>query len=101
MIISALTTRYRDLAFGITFATQLWMYSTPIIFPLSQIPEKWRWVFHFNPVTAPAETFRLLVLGNGTVTPGLWLSGIAIEVVTVFFGLMLFSRTEKNSMDTV
>ena len=101
MIVSALTTRYRDLAFGIGFATQLWMYSTPIIYPLSQIPEKWRWVFQFNPVTAPAETFRLLVLGTGTVTAGFWLASIAIAAVTVFVGLILFSRTEKNSMDTV
>lgn len=101
MILSALTTRYRDLAFGIGFGTQLWMYATPIAYPLSQIPERWRWVYHFNPITAPAESFRLLVLGAGTVTISFWTASLGIGAAMVVLGLILFSRAEKNSMDTV
>jgi homopolymeric O-antigen transport system permease protein len=101
MIVSSLTVRYRDLAFVVGFATQLWMYATPVVYPLSHIPAKWQWLFALNPMTAPVETFRLAVLGAGTVTPVLWLSSAGMTVVTVVLGLMLFSRAEKVSMDTV
>lgn len=100
-IVSSLTVRYRDLAFVVGFATQLWMYATPVVYPLSHIPEKWRWVFALNPMTAPVETFRLAVLGAGTVTQTLWLASAATTAVTLALGLMLFSRAEKVSMDTV
>lgn len=100
-LVSALTTRFRDLAFLIGFAMQLWMYATPIVYPLSQIPEAWRWVFYFNPMTAAAETFRKLLLGTGTVTVDLWLASAAISTALVLIGLVMFSRAEKNSMDTV
>jgi lipopolysaccharide transport system permease protein len=101
IVISALTTRYRDLAFVVGFATQLWMYATPIVYPLSQIPERWHWLYLFNPMTAPAETFRLLLLGRGTVTLEHWLASAVTVVVVVFIGLAMFARTEKTSMDTV
>jgi lipopolysaccharide transport system permease protein len=101
IIISSLTTRYRDLTFLVGFATQLWMYATPIVYPLSQIPERWRPLFLLNPMTAPAETFRAVVLGAGTVTAELWLTSVAITVFTVLIGLVLFSRAEKTSMDTI
>jgi lipopolysaccharide transport system permease protein len=101
IIVSALTIRFRDLAFLVGFATQLWMYATPIVYPLSQIPEQWRWVYHLNPMTAPAESFRLLVLGAGSVSAEYWLTSIALSACIVFAGLALFSRAEKNSMDTV
>jgi len=101
IVVSALTVRYRDLAFVVGFATQLWMYATPIVYPLSHIPDRWHWLYGLNPMTAPVETFRRIVLGAGTVTPQLWLSS-AIIVATVFFlGLVLFARAEKISMDTV
>lgn len=101
IIISSLTTRYRDLAFLVGFATQLWMYATPIVYPLSQIPERWRPLFLLNPMAAPAETFRSIVLAKGSVTPELWLASIATTGIVVFLGLALFARAEKNSMDTV
>lgn len=101
IIISSLTTRYRDLSFMVGFATQLWMYATPIVYPLSQIPERWQSIYLLNPMAAPVETFRSVVLGKGTVTPELWLASGLITMATVLGGLALFSRAERNSMDTV
>jgi lipopolysaccharide transport system permease protein len=101
IIVSSLTVRFRDLAFVVGFATQLWMYATPVVYPLSLVPANWQWALVLNPMTAPVETFRLAVLGAGTVTPILWLCSASITAVAVVLGLMLFSRAEKVSMDTV
>ena len=101
IIVSAMTVRYRDLAFVVGFATQLWMYATPVVYPLSHIPSKWHWVFGLNPMTAPMETFRRLVLGAGTVTPALWLTSCTIVMAVFLVGLVLFARAEKVSMDSV
>jgi len=101
IIISSLTTRFRDLNFVVGFATQLWMYATPVIYPLSQIPEKWHWLIALNPMTAPMETFRHLLFGGGIATFSVWLSSIVVTTVLVAVGLVLFSRVEKTSMDTV
>lgn len=100
-VVSSLTTKYRDLAFLVGFATQLWMYATPIAYPLSEIPQKWQWLFWFNPMTAPAESFKLLLLGAGSPTVSMWLANVGIGAVLMFLGLVLFSRVEKTSMDTV
>jgi homopolymeric O-antigen transport system permease protein len=99
--VSSLTTRYRDLTFLVAFATQLWMYATPIVYPLSQIPEKWRWVFSLNPMSAPAETFRWIMFGSSSVSWSLWLGNIAISAALAVAGFVLFARVERLSMDTV
>lgn len=101
MIISSLTTRYRDLAHLLGFATQLWMFATPIVYPLSAVPEQWHALYLLNPVAAPVETFRFVLFGVGTVSGELWWSSAAIAFVAVLLGLALFSRAEKTSMDTV
>jgi len=101
ILISSLTTKYRDLAFTVGFGVQLWMYATPIVYPISQVPEKWRWVSALNPMTAAVETFRYAFLGVGTVEPDMWGYGTVIVLVTLGLGILLFSRTEKNFMDTV
>ena len=100
-IVSSLTTRYRDLAYVVGFATQLWMYATPVVYPLAQIPAHWQWIYMFNPMAAVVESFRYLLLGTGTVTGALWGGSIAFTTALVALGLVLFSRTEKISMDTV
>lgn len=100
-IVSSLTTRYRDLTYVVGFATQLWMYATPLVYPLTQVPPRWQWIYACNPMAAAIETFRHVMLGAGTVTTALWTGSIAITVAIGFFGLLLFSRTEKTSMDTV
>lgn len=101
IIISALTTRYRDLAVVLTFGVQLYMYLTPIVYPVSIIPEHWRPWLMANPMAPIIEAFRFAMLGSGTLDP-IWL---AISFVTIFAvligGIGLFNRVERTFMDTV
>lgn len=101
IIVSALTTRYRDLANLVAFGVQLLMFGTPVIFPVSAIPEKYRWVLQYNPLTPVIEGFRLGFLGAGHVT--LMQLGISFGVMLVVLsiGLMLFTHVDKTFMDTV
>ena len=101
IIVSSLTTKYRDFTYLVTFGVQLWMYATPIIYPISQIPQKWQWLIAINPMAPIIETFRYSFLGTGTVYP--WQIGLSIAttVVILIFGIILFSRIEKSFMDTV
>lgn len=101
LLISALTTKYRDLTFLVSFGVQLWMYATPIVYPLSQIPEKWKIVFLFNPMSAVVETFRYSFLGSGSINLEYILISIAITIFIFFIGLLAFNRVEKNFMDMV
>lgn len=102
IIISSLTTKYRDLAILVTFGIQLWMYATPIVYPISEIPAGWmQTIIQINPVTAPVELLRYAVLGQGTVD---WLYyGISwiVTVAVAILGVMIFNRVEKTFMDTV
>ncbi len=101
ILISSLTTKYRDLTFAVGFGVQLWMYATPIVYPLSQIPKQWQWLYALNPMTAIVETFRYAFLGSGAIH--MWQLGISlgVTVVILFLGIVLFSRVEKSFMDTV
>lgn len=102
IFISSLTTKYRDLGILVTFGVQLWMYGTPIVYPLSQIGEGWlRQLVLINPVTMPVEVFRYAVLGQGTIIPQYLVLSWIITLVSALFGIMLFNRTEKTFMDTV
>lgn len=99
--ISAITTKYRDLRFALPFVVQLWMYATPIVYPLSLIPDKYKLFMILNPITPAIELFRKAYLGAGTIN----LYHIAISVVITFFivftGIIFFNKTEKTFMDTV
>ena len=101
LVVSALTVRFRDLAFATGFVTQLWMFASPVVYPYSQIPEKYRVFFHFNPMTAPIESLRALMFGTEGVGISIWLSNIVITLVLLMLGLVLFTRAESNAMDTV
>lgn len=101
LVVSALTVRFRDLAFATGFVTQLWMFASPIVYPYSQIPEKYRIFFHFNPMTAPIESLRALMFGTEGVGISIWISNIVITLVLLILGLVLFTRAESNAMDTV
>lgn len=101
LIVSALTVRFRDLAFAAGFATQLWMYATPVVYPFSQIPERYQWFYFLNPMTAPLETLRAVMFGTPGVSLPLWFSNIAVMSFLLVSGLVLFSRAESNAMDTV
>ncbi|WP_083262491.1 ABC transporter permease [Roseivirga sp. 4D4] len=100
-ILSALTTKYRDLKFLITFGVQLLMYGTPVIYPLSSIPEQYKVFILANPMTPIIETFRFIFLGSGQLSY-LYLGYATVFALALFIlGLAIFNRTEKNFMDTV
>ena len=101
MIISALTTKYRDLRILVTFALNLAMYATPIVYPISQIPKKFSWVLYANPLSVPVELFRVWFYGAGTVTVGVACISIAETILLLFLGLVMFNQNERNFIDVV
>lgn len=101
ILISSLTTKYRDLKFVVSFGVQLWMYATPIVYPMSQIPEKWRWLSALNPMSAIVETARYAFLGAGIVNLRHILLSFGTTIFVLIAGLIMFSRIEKTFMDTV
>mgnify|MGYP001057876464 FL=1 len=104
IIISSLTTKYRDLKFLITFAVQLWMYATPVIYPLSVMEgsyKKYMWLIQANPVTSVMETFKFGFLGQGTFT---WLSlgySALFSALILLIGIIIFNRVERSFMDVI
>jgi lipopolysaccharide transport system permease protein len=101
IIVSALTTRYRDLANLVSFGVQLAMFATPVIYPASAVPERYRWLAELNPLTPVMEGLRLGFLGTGYVDPWHLALSFAFMVVVLGGGLMLFSHVERTFMDTV
>lgn len=101
LIFSALTTKYRDLRFLLTFGVQLLMYATPIVYPLSLAPEKYRWLIVANPFTAIIETFRFAFLGAGAFNPTYFTYSVVATIIILFTGVLIFNKVEKNFMDTV
>jgi lipopolysaccharide transport system permease protein len=101
VIVSSLSTRYRDLQNLLTFGTQLLMYATPVIYPMAAVPAAYRPLFRVNPMTAVLETFREGFLGTGTVRTGDLLYSFAFMLVLLAVGLILFNRVEQTFMDTV
>lgn len=101
IIVSSLTTRYRDLRYLVQFGTQLLMYSTPVIFPLSKLPEQYRWIMLANPMTPIIETFRYAFLGTGTFSWHLLGFSAAATLLILTAGVLLFNHVEKTFIDTV
>ncbi|MFN8256529.1 MAG: ABC transporter permease [Bacteroidales bacterium] len=101
IIISSLTTKYRDLTNLVSFGVQLWMYATPVIYPLSQIPDKYKIYVLANPLTPIIETFRYGLLGAGTVSWGHLLYSLVFTLVVMIIGILLFNKVEQTFMDTV
>lgn len=101
IIVSSMTTKYRDLSVLITFGVSLWMYLTPIVYPISQTSGIMQTILMINPVTQPIELMRYAVLGNGTINL-LWYGvSIALTIVLLIFGIMIFNKVERTFMDTV
>ncbi len=104
IIISALTTKYRDLAMLVSFGVHLWMYATPVTYSTSMIAEKYPnllgW-YMLNPITPIIELFRAAYLGVPRYSYGYNLLSVIVTVVVFLLGVILFSRTEKTFMDTV
>jgi lipopolysaccharide transport system permease protein len=101
IIICALTTRYRDLSYLVTFGVQLLMYVTPVIYPVSAIPVRYRWAANLNPLSPVFEGFRVALLGAGTVTFAQLAASAALMLILLATGLMIFTRVERTFMDTV
>jgi len=104
MIVTALTTKYRDLSLLVIFSVQLLMYGTTVVFPLSMILAKfpkYSWIVEYNPMTPIIETFRLGFLGSGTFTWGLLGYAVAVTFGILFASIIVFNRVEKNFVDTI
>jgi lipopolysaccharide transport system permease protein len=101
MIFSAMTTKYRDLIFLLTFGIQLLMYATPVIYPLSSISDKYKIIILVNPMSAIVETFRFGFLGSGIFSWGYLGYSFAFSVVILLLGTVIFNRVEKSFTDTV
>lgn len=101
IIVSSLTTKYRDLRFLVAFGVQLWMYATPVIYPVSSIPERFQPLIKLNPMTPIVETFRYAFLGSGTVQPLNLLYSFGFMVGVVLLCSVVFNRVEQTFMDTV
>lgn len=101
LIITALTTKYRDLVFLVTFGIQLLMYSTTVIFPLSSAPAQFRNLILLNPMTGIIECFRFAILGEGYFTAGLLGYCLFFTLIILFLGILIFNKTEKTFVDTI
>ena len=101
IIISSMTTKYRDLAVLVTFGVQLWMYATPVVYPASQIGGKLKTLMMLNPVSPIVESFRYAFLGSGSIPWNYLGISVVTTLVVLFAGVVLFSRVEKTFMDTV
>ncbi len=100
-LISALCSKYRDLSLAIGFGIQLWMFATPIIYPLSTVPEKYQFLISLNPVTSIVESFRFIFLGNNSISLEIILTSIVTTVIIFILGILSFQKVEKNFIDTV
>jgi lipopolysaccharide transport system permease protein len=101
VIVSSLTIKYRDLVYLISFGIQLAMYATPVIYPLSLIPNRFRSIASLNPLSPIMEIFRYALLGKGTFTIESVLYSIIFATAIMFIGIILFNSVEKDFMDTV
>ncbi len=102
IIISSLTTKYRDLSILVGFGVSLWMYATPIVYPMSQLGDGIvKTILMVNPVTAPIEVLRYALLGHGTIIPLYLVISWLVTILVLFVGIMIFNKVEKTFMDTV
>lgn len=104
MIISAVTTKYRDLAFVVSFGVPLLMYTTTVIYPLSEVVKKYShysWLIKFNPLTSIIETFRYGFLGKGSFSWELLLYTTTFTIIVLLTGIVVFNKVEKTFVDTV
>jgi len=101
LIITAMTTRYRDLAFMVVFGIQLLMYATTVIYPLSAAPDKYKSVIELNPMTSIIEAFRYGFFGQGEVSIWSLSYTTIVAIVVMILGVIIFNKTEKTFVDTV
>ncbi len=101
VLLTSMTTKYRDLSFVIGFGVQLLMYATPVIYPLSSVPEDYRLLIQANPISPIIEGFRYALLGAGSFSWGSFGYAVGAMVVMLVTGIVVFNKTEKTFIDTV
>ena len=101
IIISSLTTKYRDLHVLVDFGMSLWMYATPVVYPLSTVNEKLRRLLLLNPVASVMEAYRRILLGVGQFDGGNFAYSLVFTLVVAIAGILIFNRVERTFMDTV
>jgi lipopolysaccharide transport system permease protein len=101
MIFSSMTTKYKDLNFLLTFGIQLFMYATPVVYPISAMPERFKWIVELNPLTGIFECFRYAYLGTGHFEPFSLIYTTMFTIILLFLGTIIFNKVEKSFMDTV
>lgn len=101
LLASGLSAKYRDLQHALPFVVQLWMFATPVIYPLSQLGAQARWLAALNPLACPVELLRLACFGAGTVTPALAALSLGVTLLVLAAGLFVFQRAERTFADTV
>jgi lipopolysaccharide transport system permease protein len=101
IITSSLTTKYRDLTVLLTFGITVWMYITPIVYPMSLVPDRWRIVFLLNPMSSVVEAFRSIFLGVGEINAAYLCYSAGVALFAFLLGAVLFNKVEKTFMDTV
>mgnify|MGYP000091288017 FL=1 len=101
ILISSFTVKYKDLNFLYTFIVSLWMYLSPIVYPLSTLPKKWHYLISCNPMVGIVETARKILFGISSIESTFILNGLITTVVMLFIGLIIFNRVEKTFLDSV
>ncbi len=101
IIISSMTTKYRDLTILFTFIVQLWMYATPVIYPLSTMSPDKQWIMAINPVTSILEAFKYGTMGVGTFSWGMLGYSFGFMVILMGIGIVVFNKVQRSFMDTV
>lgn len=101
IIITSLTTKYRDLTFLITFGIQLLMYATPVIFPMSVVPEKYKIYVWLNPLSSVLETFKYAFTGKGSADVGWLIYSSIFTIILLVLGIFTFNKVESRFIDTV
>jgi lipopolysaccharide transport system permease protein len=101
LCMSALTAKYRDLIHLTQYLIQIWMFATPIIYPISKVPAKWQCILWANPMSVPIEAFRLCLLGQGGFTTGAMALSVGLTLLLLFVGVAAFERVERTVIDSV
>jgi lipopolysaccharide transport system permease protein len=96
---SVLQARYRDIRYGLRYVMPFWMYFTPIIYPVTAIPEKWRWLVALNPMAPIVELFKWGTLGQAHITAPSLITSLVLITITMISGMWFFNREEAASID--
>ena len=98
---SAMNAKYRDVGHAITFVIQIWMYLSPIVYPVSLVPERWRWIYGLNPMAGVIEGFRWALLGRTAPDPIVMVESLVVLVLVIIAGLVYFRQMERQFADII